>query len=175
MQELLRWKGVRLEIAEYCRDNHISEEDVRLLNMYEWQNVYNKVLEHFVDERYARKCGLYWANIENGFRRDINTIYGFQEGADENLSYEWIERLPEIVKCEKVYLLLEEDNQHAKYWIAECNPEVVHLLINDTEEHADYYITDKKFNWLITENHHDFVKFLGEGLDAEIIKTVCTK
>ncbi len=171
MQALHKWNGIRLEIAEYCRDNQISIEDFRFLGIYEWQNVYDKVLEHFVDEQYARKAGLYWSNINGGFRQDIHRIYGFQEGMGNNLSYEWIEKLPEIVKCEKVYLLLEEDIQ--KYWIAECNPAVVCLIINEALGHLDYYITDKKFNWLITENHHDFVQFLGEGLDVNIIEKVC--
>lgn len=79
------------------------------------------------------------------------------------------------MKCEKVYLLLEEDKQRTKYWIAECNPAVIHLIINEALEMIDYYIVDKKFNWLITENHHDLVQFIGNGLDAETIKTVCVK
>lgn len=173
MQALHKWDGLRLEIAEYCRDNQISEEDFRFLGIYEWQNVYDKVLEHFVDEQYARKNGLYWANINGGFRQDIPGIYCFREGVDNNLSYEWIEKLPEIVKCEKVYLLLEESC--SKYWIAECNPAAVHLIINEAIGYTDYYITDKKFNWLITENHHDIVQFIGNGLDADVIKEIVVK
>lgn len=175
MQEYHKWSGLRLEIVKYCQKNHISENDFRLLGIYEWEGVYDSVLEHFVDERYARDYGLYWSNVENGFQKNINRIYGFPEGVGNNASYEWMEKLPEIVKCEKVYLLLEEDKQCAKYWIAECNPAVVHLIINDALEPIDYYITDKKFHWLITENHHDFVQFIGEGLDVETIKAVCTK
>ncbi|MBP3542661.1 MAG: hypothetical protein J6J86_00375 [Lachnospiraceae bacterium] len=95
-------------------------------------------MEHFVDEQYARKSGLYWANINGGL----------------------------------VYLLLEEDSQ--KYWIAECNQAVCCLIINEALGCIDYYITDKKFHWLITENHHDFVQFLGAGLDVNIIESVCT-
>lgn len=172
MQGLHEWDGLRLEIAEYCRDNHISEEDFCFLGIYQWQNVYDKVLECFVDKQYARKNGLYWANINGGFRKVVQRIYSFQEGVGNNLSYEWIEKLPEIVKCEKVYLLLEEYSQ--KYWIAECSPSVVHLIINEAVGHIDYYITDKKFNWLITQNHHNIVQFLGEGLEVDVIEKVCT-
>lgn len=172
MQALHKWNGLRLEIAQYCRDNQISQEDFRFLGIYEWRNVYDKVLEHFVDEQYARKNGLYWANINSGFKQDIHVLYVFQEGVRNNLSYEWIEKLPEIVKCEKVYLLLEGDRQ--KYWIAECSPAVVCLIINDAIGYTDYYITDKKYNWLISENHHDIVQFLGEGLDADVIEKICT-
>lgn len=67
MQEYQKWNGVRLEIAEYCQKNHISENDFRFLRIYEWRNVYERVLERFVDERYAKNNGLYWSNIENGF------------------------------------------------------------------------------------------------------------
>lgn len=48
------------------------------------------------------------------------------------------------------------------------------LIINEAIGHIDYFITDKKFNWLITENHHHFVQFLGDGLDANVIEKVCT-
>lgn len=129
------------------------------------------MLERFVDGEYARKCGLHWSNIENGFRNGIGRIYDFAYQNEE--SYKWLERLPEIVSCEKVYLLLEDDKgQRSKYWVAECNPAVVHLVINDTYLSEDYYITDKKFNWLITENHHEIVHMIGTGLDVEIIRKV---
>ncbi len=54
--------------------------------------------------------------------------------------------------------------------MAECNPEVIYQIINEALYPLDYYITDKKFNWLITENHHDVVQFLGQGISEETIK-----
>ena len=87
MQELHKWNGLRLEIAEYCRENHISQDDFRFLGIYEWQNVYDKVLERFVDKQYARNNGLYWANTRGGFRQDVPGIYFFQEGVMNNASY----------------------------------------------------------------------------------------
>lgn len=170
-----KWDGVRLEVIRYCQENHISESDFRFLGIYEWQNVYDRLLKTFVEDGYARQHGLYWANIEAGFRKGIGKIYTFVEGNENNASYEWIEKLPEIVKCDKVYLFLEEDKQTAKYWIAECNPAVVYLIINHALYPADYYITNKKFDWLITENHHDVVQFIGKGLDVNVIKAVACK
>lgn len=170
MQALHKWTGLRLELAEYVRDHNILEDKFRFLGIYEWKNVYDRMLEHFVDEQYARECGPHWANINGGFQKNIDIIYWFQMGDAPYRSYEWIEKLPEIVLCEKVYLLLEESRQQPKYWIAECSPDIVHLIINDTYGVEDYYITDRKFNWLITENHHDVVKFLGRGLNPETIE-----
>lgn len=172
MQEPHIWTGLRRELAEYMTEHEISENDFRFLGIYEWQNVYDKVLKQFVDGKYAFECGLHWSNIENGFRKDINRIYDFAYQKSD--AYKWLKRLPEIVKCEKVYIILEEDEwQNTKYWIAECSPAVIDFIVNDTYSVDDYYITDKKFNWLITENHHEVVHIIGEGLDADVIKSVC--
>lgn len=140
MQLFHKWEGLRLELAQYTAEHNIYENTFRFLGIYEWQNVYSKVLEAFVDEQYSRTNGIHWSNINNGFRKDIDVIYYFQIHPENNITYEWIKKLPEI--------------------------------INDTYSVKDYYITDKKFNWLITENHHDIIKFLGKGLDKNKIKTV---
>lgn len=175
MQAYRRWKGLRLEVVRYCREKNIPESDFRFLGIYEWQNVYDRLLEKFVDGAYAKKHGLYWSNIENGFRKDMDQIYSFVEGSESRASYEWMESFAEIAGCETVYLFMEEDGQEAKYWVAECVPAVVPRIINDAICPTDYYITNKKFDWLITENHHDIVQFLGRGLDVSIIKKACEK
>lgn len=168
MTDKRNWNGIRATVVEYCKNNNISAGDFRFLNMFEWQNIYNHVLDTFLDYHYAKYNGLYWSNIENGFKNDINKVFCFQEGVNGYPSYEWIKKLPQIIGSDKVYLFLEESSD--KYWVAECNPEVIYQIINDALYPLDYYITDKKFNWLITENHHDVVQFLGQGISEETIK-----
>lgn len=171
MQIYHKWRGLRLEITEYITQHRIPESNFRFLGIYEWKNIYDKVLERFVDEQYSRKYGLHWSNTNDGFQKSIDTIFFFQVGVNNYSSYEWLKKLPEIVKEETVYLLLEDGKLQEKYWIAECNPSVIELIINDTYLVKDYYITDKKFNWLITSNHHDIIYFMGNGLDLETIKS----
>lgn len=173
MQKPDKWNDCRADISQYCRENKISREDFHFLGVYQWQNVYEKVLEHFIDWKYAKRNGLHWANTEGGFRCDLRRVYAFQAGVRDNLSYEWLGNLPEIVDCEKVYLLLEEAGQ--KYWVAECRPRVVCPIINQAIGYTDYYITDKKFSWIISENHHDIVQFWGDGLDADVIRKYTKK
>ena len=167
---LHKWTDLRLELSQFCKENNISENDFRFLGIYEWENVYKNMLKHFVDEMYARKYGIHWANIDGGFKKDINKIYSFQMGVDNNKSYEWIEEFPKLVKDEKVYLFLEGDY---KYWVAECSSAIVQYIVYELAD--DYYITDKKFNWLITENHHEIITFIGNGIDMEVIKEACQK
>ena len=111
MQMYNKWTGLRLEITQYCQENNISENDFRFLGIYEWQNVYDRLLKNFVEERYAEKYGLYWSNIQAGFRNNIDKIYTFTVGSENNVSYEWIEKLSEIVKCETVYLFWRRKNR----------------------------------------------------------------
>lgn len=167
-----RWTGIRLEISEYCRNHHIPENDFRFLGMTEWQNVYEKVLDTFVDGQYARRNGLHWANVEGGFKEV--TEYSFRLGTNGKLGYEWLEKISEIVLCDRVYLLLEENGMHAKYWIAECNLKVINCIINDTLTLGDYFIVDKKYKWLITENHHEVVQFIGSVFDGGNIDKIVT-
>lgn len=161
------WTGIRLEVSEYCRDHQISEKDFRFLGMNEWQNVYEKVLDTFVDGQYARRKGLHWANVDGGFKEVPE--YAFRLGTDGKSGYEWLEKLPEIVGCDRVYMLLEESGMQAKYWIAECNPKVIEGIINDALTRCDYFIVDKKFKWMITENHHEVVQFIGSVFDGTTI------
>ena len=172
MMKRHNWTGIRADVAEYCQAHKIQNDDFRFLNLYEWEGIYKKVLETFVDYDYARYNGLYWSNINNGFKKSIKDVFYFQEGAPGFPSYEWLEKFPQIVGSDKVYLLLEESYRY-RYWIAECSPEVVPLIINDALEYfIDYYIVDKKFTWLVTENHHEIVQFIGDGLDGEKIKKI---
>ena len=168
-----QWQGARGEIAKYCRDNDIKKTFIRLLGITQWQNVYEKVLECFVDHSYSNLNGLHWANTNNGFRSDVDMVFAFREGLPNTASYDWLERLPEIVGEQMVYLLVEESLEN--YFICECVSSAVHLVINEAIYPSDYYITDKKFNWLISENHHDVVLFLGKGFDEEKIRSVCLK
>ena len=168
-----RWRGVRGDIAKYCKDNNISEKQVKLLGITQWQNVYKKVLDSFVDHSFSYHNGLHWANTNNGIRSDVDMVFAFREGMPDTASYEWLERLPVIVGDQKVYLLIEESSE--KYCICECDSSAVHLVINEAIYPSDYYITDKKFNWLISENHHDVVLFLGNSLNEEKIRSVCCK
>lgn len=68
-------------------------------------------------------------------------------------------------------LRLEITEYITQHHIPESNPSVIELIINDTYLVKDYYITDKKFNWLITSNHHDIIYFMGKGLDLKMIKS----
>ena len=168
-----KWQGSRGDIAKYICDNGIEDDRIRLLPVNGWQGILKTVGDRFVDHSYFYTYGLHWANTNGGFRDDVPVVFAFREGLQDTASYEWSERLSEIVGEQMVYLLIEEPG--GKFTVCECISSAVYLVINEAVYPSDYYITDKKFNWLISENHHDVVMFLGESLDVEKIKAVVIK
>lgn len=70
-----------------------------------------------------------------------------------------------------VYLLLDEEGVREKFWIAEGTPQrIAELLYEEVHCNCDYYIVDKKYNWLITCNHHEIIQFIGTGLEMKKIE-----
>lgn len=167
------YKGfVRPEIQTYCREHHIEENEFHFINIYKWESVYYKVMENFFEEseKNKRRCWwkLHWSNT-NGGLLPAETCF------DSRGCYEWILKIPELIKekDKMVYLLLDEGISagREKFWIAEGNTTIIaELLYEEVHCGCDYYIVDKKYNWLITCNHHDIIQFVGKGLEIKKIE-----
>lgn len=156
------YKGwVRAEVQRYCKENDIGKESFHFLPIYQWENVYDRVMETFGEYDWISKNGLHWVNTNGTYTKDSSVFH-----CDEQ--WDWILQLPEIVgEDEPVYLLLEEGN---KFWIGEGKPNVVAELIYEGLFNQDYYIVHKKFQWMITMNHHRCVHFVGDGFRCDVSK-----
>lgn len=89
------YKGaVRADIQKYCEINDIKKEEFCFINIYKWRDVYEQVVEHFVDKKENYKKGLHWLNTNGIVREDKIIQYSFDSrGKDE-----WIFKLPELVE-----------------------------------------------------------------------------
>lgn len=65
--------------------------------------------------------------------------------------------------------LLRATCTHTFAWL-NCNQVIAELLYEEVHCGCDYYIVDKKYNWLVTCNHHDIIQFIGDGLDMKKIE-----
>ena len=163
-----KYKGyLRAEVQRYCRENSIKEEEFHFLSLNQWQNVYDKVLDNFVDYKYSHYNGLHWFNT-NGVGKKGFYVYDSRE------DWDWVLKLPEIVgdSEEMLYLLLEEGGMKSKFWIAEGKADIIARLLYEGLFNDDYYIVHKKYNWMITRNHHEMICFIGEEdkLNIEVLK-----
>ena len=154
-----QYKGeLRQEIQTYCRENNISKEDFHFLPINNWENVYKKIVDSFVDYEWAKHSELHWANTNGGLKKEV--IYAF----DSYETWEWVLKLPEFLegKYDKLYYVVEDWGD--KFWISEGTPEVIAQLLYEEMYDDDYFIIDTKFHWMITCNHHCIVLFVGEEI-----------
>ncbi|MBQ7776869.1 MAG: hypothetical protein IJ379_13215 [Lachnospiraceae bacterium] len=155
------YKGrIRREIQEYCREKEIPQEEFHFLSLYQWENVHNRIVESFANHQWlAQHKGIHWLNTCGGFKEEPYFTFDCDD------KWDWILKVPELLadKDELVYVLIEDDHN---YWVAEGNlARVVEIIYEMAED--DYYIVDKKYHWMITENHHGGVAFVGERLAVE--------
>jgi hypothetical protein len=79
------------------------------------------------------------------------------------------ERISEIVpdKKEKVWFVAEED-QLPFYPIYEATPEIIQKIIGECYG-FEYYIIPKSKEWLLCENHHNYLIGIGKAVIYRII------
>lgn len=160
--------SLRIAVQRFCQQNRIDEETFRFLSIYQWEDVYRKVIEYFVDKSRGYQAGLHWLNTNGVFREDkeIRAVF------DSRDSWDWILELPELVVegKEKAYLLLEDGGQRPKFWIGEGTLDGIARILEEGLYNSDYYIVDKKYRWMVTCNHHGGVLFVGDGLNMDKIE-----
>lgn len=165
------YKGeCRIEIQKFCAENNIDKDKFHFLNIYQWQDIYNKVIDKFVDKTKNYNADLHWLNTNGGFHKDIEIQYSF----DSRNQSGWVRKLPELVENpqDMAYLLIEEGTK--KFWIAEGYLDSIAKIIHEFC-YDDLYIVDKKYRWMITLNHEECVLFVGDGFrmnEVENLKTI---
>lgn len=160
------FKGaVREDILKYCEEKNIKEREFRMVSIYRWEDVYNKVIDEFVDKTKSYKQGLHWLNIDCCFHKEKKIQYSY----DSRDNWEWILNLREFVENteKQAYYLVEEGT---KFWIFEGTLDRISEMVYEGFFLHDYYIVDKKYQWMITCNHHEGILFAGNGFQMENIK-----
>ena len=72
------FKGaVREDILKYCEEKNIKESEFRPVSIYQWEDIYNKIVDEFVDKTTYYKQGLHWLNINCYFRKEKEIQYSY--------------------------------------------------------------------------------------------------
>ncbi|MGP8314313.1 hypothetical protein ACG0Z4_25925 [Enterocloster aldenensis] len=59
-----------MAVQRFCQQNHIDEAAFRFLSIYQWEDVYRKVVGNSVDKSSGYQTGLHWLNTNGVFRED---------------------------------------------------------------------------------------------------------
>ena len=77
--------------------------------------------------------------------------------------------LNEIVPSdERLWLIGNETrNQHPKYWLYETTAENLIKVLEDMYP-FDFYVCPKKYDWLVTQEHHGVILAVGEPVASKL-------
>ena len=135
----------------------IPTEKFHFVSMYNWEDIYQKVLSNFADWKWIRQNkSLHWLNVNGILAKDVVVRYSF----DSRDQWDWILKLPDLIGDNIVYLLIEEVS---KFWVAQGDPTTIAQILHEGLYDLDYYIVDRKYQWMITCNHHQMILFMQKG------------
>lgn len=152
---------IRKEIEELVKEMTIDRKFFHEASKLKYQEIIKEITNAFVDKSEHWNQDIHWANL--GQYKKTLDIYYFQE---ENKDF--IKQIVEIVPSKTTLMWFLVEGTH-KYWLYEARIEEILLVLENTSLY-DFYIISKKYDWLISQNHHDGWSFIGEKLNLIDIK-----
>ena len=157
MNDIVR-EDIEKTIKEFCLDRSRVFE----VSKQKYEQILKKIEQTFV----YHGGTMHWSNMGN-YNPALPIWY--KDCRDNRL---WFENLDKIIPHPEsaVYVLFEEKRQREKFWVFEMYLEELKVILGEAECYGDYYIVSKKYEWLISEDHHDIVSFVGAGFDLSWMK-----
>jgi hypothetical protein len=145
------------KVLEAARDLGLGSDEFRQVAPGQWERILKQVFDRFADT-YETNVTWLWSHLKN---------QGAAIQTENGLKY-----LGSLVKPEtQVWLLFEdwdEKKKQGNYWVFEGTYGAAVGVLNNMHC-IEYYIADRKLNWMIMENHHDFLIGTGEPAESFIL------
>ena len=149
--------SARNDIERSIKELKINRDEFFEISKFQWQEIQNKVIEHFVNKKHYTN-DLHWA-----WERLKEPYIGLRFKKDDAYKH-----IADIVNEEYVWFIADDGS--GKMWIYEGKPHIISEIIADSYNIDEYYIVSKKYEWLLCENHHNFMCGSGEKIVNQINK-----
>jgi len=125
------------------------------VGIYDWPEIFKKIESRFIiRENTNTRFNWWWENL----RKDSISLSFPQDDAWRHLNNI-------IDKNEKVWFVAgAPKGDRAKLWLFEGTVEFIQQIIGQFH-HFEYYLVSKKYEWLLTEDHHGVLTGLGTVKD----------
>lgn len=129
---------------------------------YAYKDILQTIWDHFTKLGYKAKRH-FWLNYH--LAGNVATYM------PNNLNDTRCKILPAILPYDdKIWFIgADSKNQGPKYWLYEATVESV-VRILDEMHRFDFYIVNKKYRWLVTEEHHGMLLAVGEPVVSRLKK-----
>lgn len=160
-RNLLRknWSNLRTEIAAIISQKEIPKEDFRPLSTNEdWEQIGNNITNIFCNLSYSpKKPAWLWTD----FKLDTFSIPNLTERPEN-----YLDKL--VNNQENVWYIINETiNESDKFWFYEGKIKTIQIIINESWFN-ELYVVSKKYEWLITINHHDVLIATGKMMPEKL-------
>ena len=159
-------KYIRDEIEQIVKENRIDRSRFFEVSKQSYNQIKGNIEKVFVDKSKNRNKDIHWVNMGN-----YNTKLRCVCVAMEDWSSWKAELISIIPSTDSVYVLFEDSkNYEPKYWLYESYINELIFILGEINGLDDFYIVSKKYDWLISLNHHDVVSYIGNGLNLKEIE-----
>ncbi|MBJ2127143.1 DUF6756 family protein [Flavobacterium sp. IB48] len=160
-RNLLRknWSNLRAEIANIINKKEISKEDFRPLSTNEnWEKIENNIINIFCNLSHSNKKPTW---IWTDFKLDTFALSNLAQRPEN-----YLDKL--VDEEENVWYIVNETiNESDKFWFYEGKIKTIQIIIGESW-FSELYIVSKKYEWLITINHHDTLIATGKTMSDKL-------
>ena len=151
--------SLRTNIEEIRKELEIPYENFREVKYYFYKDILKQIGEQFTN---LGKRATQYSWMNHDLKGDVVSFMPKSE-----------EEVPEILKLiisdnSKLWFIgAETKNEQPKYWLYESDLDSAIAIIYNMYL-FDFYLVDKKYNWLISEEHHGVLVSVGEPVASNL-------
>jgi hypothetical protein len=148
--------NLRTDIAAVIKDNKDPGVFIKEVSYLDYDGVLDRINTEFLTTNKYGDASWWWTV----YKKLTEYCIHFRNGNG-------FEALTELfpLKGEKYWFIASEEN--GKYWLYEATIESIQWLIANMYG-FEYYIVDKKYKWILCENHHDILIGLGQEITERL-------
>ncbi len=121
-------------------------KDIEFVRMNKWRWIIDKLADEFLSQgKQSLKRIWLWDSI-----KEPCLTYQPEDGLEE---------LKSLLDQSEFYWFIASD-EDGKYWVLEGTGKAIVRVLSETR-YFEYYITNKKFSWVVCENHHGVMVLKG--------------
>lgn len=145
-------ENLRDRINFITKEFHLVEEDFQLVRLSRYKQTLNSIHEKFTNCKETQINKKWWWS---SFLSPIDSFC--PDDVFESLSLL-------INENETVWFVIEDERKvHEHYWLYEGKIRPIIKVLNELS-FEEYYVVSKKLDWIICENHHNFLIGSGESI-----------
>jgi len=144
-------KNLRDTINLAIENLHLPDEDFQLVRLTKYEPILQSILEKFTNLKPSQVNKWWWDSF-------LEPIYSF---SSENI----FDALPILVdEKELVWFVIEDESKKLEsYWLYEGKIQAIISVLKELP-FMEYYVVSKKLEWILCENHHNYLIGCGESI-----------